>query len=151
MDLHHTKSTLLTISTPTHPPPQGALDGGLAIPHNTKRFVGFDPESKELDTEVLRDHIFGQHVAEYMGEMEEEEPEQYASHFSNYIKQGVSSDDMEDLYAKVHEAIRSNPVRPKKARKAPAEKKVWKAKRLTYEQRKANLKEKIAQLMEGEA
>ena len=46
---------------------QGALDGGLAIPHNTKRFVGYDAEGKELDTEVLRDHIFGQHVAEYMG------------------------------------------------------------------------------------
>lgn len=85
------------------------------------------------------------------GEMEEEEPEQYASHFSQYIKHGISSDEMEDLYAKVHEAIRTNPVKPKKARSKPAEAKRWKPVRLTYEERKANLKARMAQLMEGEA
>ena len=43
---------------PRRRPPQvfaalkGALDGGLDIPHNEKRFVGFDPDSKEFDAEV---------------------------------------------------------------------------------------------------
>ena len=31
---------------------QGALDGGLDIPHNEKRFVGYDPDAKEFDAEV---------------------------------------------------------------------------------------------------
>ncbi len=31
---------------------KGALDGGLDIPHNEKRFVGYDPEAKEFDAEV---------------------------------------------------------------------------------------------------
>ena len=31
---------------------KGALDGGLDIPHNEKRFVGYDPDSKEFDAEV---------------------------------------------------------------------------------------------------
>lgn len=33
---------------------KGASDGGLYIPHNEKRFPGYDPESKELDSEVSR-------------------------------------------------------------------------------------------------
>ena len=31
---------------------KGALDGGLDIPHNEKRFVGYDPDAKEFDAEV---------------------------------------------------------------------------------------------------
>lgn len=50
----------------------------------------------------------------------------------------------------VHEKIRANPVHAKKARSAPKEKKHWKEVALTYEQRKANLKEKLATLMEDE-
>lgn len=45
---------------------QGALDGGLDIPHSDKRFAGFDKEKKELDAEVHRKYIFGGHVAAYM-------------------------------------------------------------------------------------
>merc|ERR1712006_7341 len=45
---------------------EGAADGGLLIPHNEKRFPGFDRESKELDAEVHKEHIMGEHVAEYM-------------------------------------------------------------------------------------
>lgn len=45
---------------------QGALDGGLDIPHSDKRFAGFDKEKKELDPEVHRKYIFGGHVTAYM-------------------------------------------------------------------------------------
>ena len=56
---------------------QGALDGGLDIPHSEKRFVGYSAEDKSLDAETLRKHIYGGHVAEYMEEMQEEAPEKY--------------------------------------------------------------------------
>jgi len=45
---------------------QGALDGGLDIPHSDKRFAGFSKESKQLDPEVHRKYIYGGHVAGYM-------------------------------------------------------------------------------------
>jgi len=54
---------------------KGASDGGLYIPHNDKRFPGYDPETKELDSEVLKKYIHGGHVAEYMESLEEEDDE----------------------------------------------------------------------------
>lgn len=51
----------------------------------------------------------------------------------------------------VHEAIREKPVREKKARTVPAQKgTTWpgKPKRLTYDERKAALKQRLEQLME---
>lgn len=56
---------------------QGALDGGLDIPHSEKRFVGYSADDKSLDADTLRKHIYGGHVAEYMEEMQEEAPEKY--------------------------------------------------------------------------
>src|ERR1700742_5137897 len=54
---------------------KGASDGGIFIPHSEKRFPGYDPESKELDAEILKKYIFGGHVAEYMESLEEEDDE----------------------------------------------------------------------------
>lgn len=45
---------------------QGALDGGIDIPHSDKRFAGFNNDNKQLDPEVHRKYIFGGHVAAYM-------------------------------------------------------------------------------------
>ena len=42
---------------------KGASDGGILIPHNEKRFPGYDPEGKELDSEVLRKYIVRWHCA----------------------------------------------------------------------------------------
>ena len=61
----------------------------------------------------------------------------------------MDPEDLEDLYKEVHAAIRAKPVLPKKARSAPAEKKAWKQKKLTYEERKANLKAKLDMLKGG--
>lgn len=61
---------------------KGASDGGIFIPHSEKRFPGFDPESKELDAEVLKKYIFGGHVAEYMESLEEEDDERFLFSFS---------------------------------------------------------------------
>ena len=54
---------------------KGASDGGIFIPHSEKRFPGYDPESKQLDAEVLKKYIYGGHVAEYMESLEEEDDE----------------------------------------------------------------------------
>jgi len=45
---------------------KGACDGGLSIPHNPKRFAGFDKEKQKLDPEALRKRLFGVHVGEWM-------------------------------------------------------------------------------------
>merc|ERR1712226_1161171 len=123
---------------------KGALDGGLDIPHNEKRFVGYDPSDKALDAEVLRKYIFGGHVQEYMETMEEEEPEKYQSHFAKYVEEGVEPDDLEELYEEVFQKIREDPVHQKKERKAPAEKKRWQTPKSTYAEKKERLKEKLA-------
>jgi large subunit ribosomal protein L5e len=129
---------------------KGALDGGLDVPHSDKRFVGYDPDSKEFDAEILRKYIFGGHVGEYMEEMIEEDPEKYQAHFSEYLKAGVGPEELEDLYTSVHEAIRADPAAQPKARSKPAESKRWKESKLTYEQRKDKLKAKLAELTAGD-
>jgi hypothetical protein len=45
---------------------QGALDGGLDIPHSEKRFAGFKKDDKQLDADIHRKYIYGGHVADYM-------------------------------------------------------------------------------------
>lgn len=125
---------------------KGALDGGLDIPHSDKRFVGYDAEKKEVETDVLREHIMGTHVAEYMTEMQEEEPEQFQSVFSGYIKKGITGEDYEEAVEKTHEAIRERPVHEKKQRSKPSEAKRWKPVKLTYDERKASLKTRLAAL-----
>lgn len=71
---------------------KGAVDGGLNIPHSTKRFPGYDAESKNFNADVHRAHIMGTHVADYMRHLEEEDPEAFKRQFSKYIKLGVNAD-----------------------------------------------------------
>lgn len=54
----------------------------------------------------------------HMQTLMEDEPEKYQTHFSDYIKAGVEPDDIEELYKKVHAAIRADPS-PKKSEKQP--------------------------------
>lgn len=77
---------------------KGAVDGGLNIPHSTKRFPGYDAESKSFNAEVHRNHIFGIHVAEYMRSLEEEDPEAFKRQFSQYIKNGITADAVSFFY-----------------------------------------------------
>ncbi|XP_034247520.1 60S ribosomal protein L5 [Thrips palmi] len=125
---------------------KGAVDGGLNIPHSTKRFPGFDAESKEFNAEVLRQHIFGQHVAEYMRHLSEEDDEAYKRQFALYIKNGINADSIEGLYKKCHEAIRADPVR-KVVVKKEHPKKRWTQKKLTLEQRKAKIAKQKAEFI----
>ncbi|GAB4842015.1 60S ribosomal protein L5 [Ancistrocladus abbreviatus] len=122
---------------------KGALDVGLDIPHSDKRFAGFSKDGKQLDPEVHRKYIYGGHVAAYMRNLMEDEPEKYQTHFSEYIKRGIEADDMEELYKKVHAAIRADPTAKKSEKEPPKKYKRYNLKRLTYEERKARLIERL--------
>lgn len=117
---------------------KGAVDGGMDIPHSEKRFPGYDDEANEFSAEVHKKHIFGGHVAQYMEHLVQEDEEAYKKQFSQYIKKGVNSDSIEEMYKKCHAAIRSNPDR----KKGPAKKinkKRWTDKKLTHAERKAKV------------
>lgn len=73
---------------------KGAVDGGLNIPHSVKRFPGYSAETKTFNAEVHRSHIFGQHVADYMKTLEEEDNEAFKRQFSKYISLGIRADDV---------------------------------------------------------
>ncbi|KMZ61833.1 60S ribosomal protein L5-1 [Zostera marina] len=122
---------------------KGALDGGLDIPHGEKRFAGFSSDGKQLDTEVHRNYIFGGHVAKYMKILMEDEPEKYQTHFSEFIKCGIEADNMEEMYKKVHAAIRADPSPHKSTKQPPKQHKRYNLKKLTYEERKAKLIERL--------
>lgn len=57
---------------------------------STKRFPGYDSESKEFSAEVHRKHILGLNVSEYMSSLMEEDEEAYKKQFSCFIKNGVT-------------------------------------------------------------
>ncbi|ESK88438.1 60s ribosomal protein l5 [Moniliophthora roreri MCA 2997] len=124
---------------------KGASDGGIFIPHNEKRFPGYDPESKELDAEVLKKYIFGGHVAEYMESLEEEDDERFKKQFSTYLTDGIGSEDIEEIYTNAYAAIREDPsFKPtEKSKDWKAESLKYKVPRLTLEQRKQRIAEKI--------
>ncbi|TYH64001.1 hypothetical protein ES332_D07G236300v1 [Gossypium tomentosum] len=126
---------------------KGALDGGVDIPHSEKRFAGFNKDSKQLDPEVHRKYIYGGHVAAYMKQnLMEDEPEKYQSHFSEYIKRGIEPDSIEGMYKKVHAAIRADPEAKKSKKEPPKEHKRYNLKKLSYEERKAKLIDRLKAL-----
>ncbi|MBO1764882.1 hypothetical protein JQN64_27285, partial [Escherichia coli] len=115
---------------------KGSVDGGIEVPHSEKRFPGYDKEAKEFNASVLRDHIMGKHVANYMRELMEEDEDAYKRQFSRFIKCGLTPDELEDIYKKAHASIRADPT-PKPRPEKQVVKKRWNAKRLTYDERKA--------------
>lgn len=129
---------------------KGALDGGLDIPHNEKRFVGYSKDDKKLDAEILRKYIYGGHVQEYMQEMQEEEPEKYEKHFSAFVAAGLDPENIEDMYKEAHAAIRADPSLKKGDRKKPTEVKKWQPAKSTYDERKQRLATKLAALKEAD-
>jgi len=96
---------------------KGACDGGLHVPHSTKRFPGFTAEGgkETYNAKIHRERIFGGHVEKYMKHLEKDQ-EGYKRQFSkwaeNLKKSGVTS--LEKLYTKVHDEIRKNPAAPAK-------------------------------------
>ncbi|KAG6890573.1 hypothetical protein C0992_000581 [Termitomyces sp. T32_za158] len=132
---------------------KGASDGGIFVPHSEKRFPGYDPESKELDAEVLKKYIFGGHVAEYMESLEEEDDERFKKQFSTYLADGVGSEDIEEIYTNAYAAIREDPTfKPtEKTKDWKAESIKYRTSKLSLAQRKANIAAKIEKFQAGGA
>ena len=81
---------------------KGAVDGGVFIPHNTKRFPGYQIEKTaaatgkrgkvlekgktigNYDAKVHRDRIFGIHVQTYMELLKKESKDRYKTQFSKW-------------------------------------------------------------------
>ena len=59
-----------------------------------KCLVGYDQESDELNADVLRKYLFGGHVADYMRLLQDENEEKYKTHFSQFIKAGITPDNV---------------------------------------------------------
>jgi large subunit ribosomal protein L5e len=145
---------------------KGAADGGLHVPHSTKRFPGYVPGEKgakdTYNAKVHRERIFGIHVEKYMKALKDSDKEAYNRQFSKWDaalkKANVTS--LEKLYTKIHEEIRKNPAAPAKKEKKKTEvkytdkkkttiqtaggKKYRKDRRLTLEERKKRVEQKIA-------
>jgi len=130
---------------------KGASDGGLFIPHSEKRFPGYDAESKALDAEVFKKYIYGGHVAEYMESLEEEDDERFKKQFSTYLADGVSSEDIEEIYTNAYATIRDNPkFEPtEKSKDWKAESHKHKVPRRTLDERKQAIQDKIAAFKAG--
>eukprot|EP00761_Pharyngomonas_kirbyi_P011210 gb/GECH01011235.1/.p1 GENE.gb/GECH01011235.1/~~gb/GECH01011235.1/.p1 ORF type:complete len:299 (+),score=59.78 gb/GECH01011235.1/:1-897(+) len=125
---------------------KGAVDGGLNVPHSESRFPGYDREAKSYDAETHRHYIFGGHVADYMRDLKEENPEQYKKVFGRYEREGINADDLESIYSKAHEAIRGDPTIKKATPKNVEElkKKYPQRRKLNLKERKNNIRQKKA-------
>jgi len=124
---------------------KGAVDGGLDIPHSEKRFPGYSAETKKYDPVLHKARIYGQHVADYMRHLKEEDEEVYKKQFGGFSKEGMEADNMEQMYKKAHAAIRANPEHVQAEKKA-VKKKRWNRAKLTDKARKNRIKQKKAHL-----
>lgn len=106
---------------------KGACDGGLAIPHSKNIFPGFQIADKKetFDVKKHKDHIFGMHVQQYMEHIKNDEgADKQKKQFSQWLKCMSTNkvETLENLYKKVHSAIRANPSFKKKEAKKVAPK-----------------------------
>ncbi|KAJ3552333.1 hypothetical protein NM688_g4204 [Phlebia brevispora] len=110
-------------------------------------FPRFDPESKELDAEVLKKHISGGQVAEYPETLDEEDDERFKKQSSTYLADGVNFEEIDEIYTNAHAAIHEDPVvkptEKAKDRKAKSLKHKVKRLTLTLEERKARIAAKM--------
>jgi large subunit ribosomal protein L5e len=126
---------------------KGAVDGGLDIPHSTKRFPGYDNEEDNFDAETHCKYIFGGNVAEYMDKLKEDDEEAYGKQFSQYVKNGVDSESLEAMYEKAHDAIRADPGHAKVVNAKSSEKKQWGKTKLSLAGRKDKIRQKKASFL----
>jgi len=111
---------------------KGACDGGINVPHNTKRFPGYsraqvkqvvnkrgkktdDTERVEanFDAKQHRNRIMGNHVTVYMNQLKKENATKFKDQFSQWDKclTANKAKSCEEVYKKVHAAIIADPSR----------------------------------------
>jgi large subunit ribosomal protein L5e len=127
---------------------KGVVDGGIAVPHKPNRFPGFNKAKGAFNSKILRERIFGGHVANWMkkvADKKKENPDQKVLEFSKFGA-AVKAADLEGLYKKVHEAIRKDPTKRVPRKNNVAGRKNYGTKRLTAKERRANVEKKISAL-----
>lgn len=122
---------------------KGAVDGGMNIPHNEKRFPAYTKE-EGFDPEELKSRILGVHVSDYMNFLLEEDEDAYKRQFANYIKDGIEPDNIEDIYLNAHKKIREDPSFEKKEKAKVKHNTSWRMTKRTYDERKQAVKDKLA-------
>ncbi|XP_063676167.1 large ribosomal subunit protein uL18-like [Bolinopsis microptera] len=124
---------------------KGAVDGGLDIPHSSKRFPGYNMESGDYDAGAHRARILGAHVGSYMQTLLDEDEDAYKRQFAVYKKEGIMPDMIEEMYTKAHAAIRADPVASAKKEKPDDYKpKSYKRQRMSLQQRKGRVAQQKA-------
>lgn len=116
---------------------KGCSDGGLKIPHSPKNFFGYN--NGELNSEELRNRIFGKSVSDFMIHLRENDPTKFKKQFSEYIKLNISPENLEEIYEKAFNEIKSNPEKEIKEKKDYSSFKQYKVKKLTSEERAARV------------
>jgi len=76
---------------------------------------------------------------------------QFARQFGQYIAAGVGPDDIEQMYAGAHKAIRADPEHKKTAKPRPEKQKRWGRKKFTLAQRKDRVRQKLASFQKKKA
>jgi large subunit ribosomal protein L5e len=147
---------------------KGACDGGLDVPHNDRRFPGTAESEDKKDKknkftpnpEKHREYIFGLHVAEYMRALKEKDETAYKKQFSKFLAAKVTADGLEGMYTAAHKGIRADPVKARDGKerghfgvrekakdpKAVYPKKYHKRQRISVEQRKDRIRQKLTAL-----
>lgn len=84
-----------------------------------------------------------------MDALEEDDEEKYKRQFSKYLEDDMTSESLEDMYREAHEQIRADPS-PQPTEKKPNydESKKYKAKKLSRDERKARVNEKLKKIQE---
>jgi large subunit ribosomal protein L5e len=84
-----------------------------------------------------------------MDALEEDDEEKYKRQFSRYLEDDVTSDALEEMYTEAHKKIREDPsFTPTEKKPNYDESKKYKDVKLTREQRKASVAEKLKKIQE---
>ena len=120
---------------------KGACDGGLHIPHSTRKFFGSEKNEEtkkwEFFPESNRDRVLGSHINAYMEALKGDKDaftKQFGKWAETLSKAKVSS--VQDLFKKIHAGIRANPEKVKKAKAAPTPQKYLDAKKTVISTKK---------------
>lgn len=150
---------------------KGATDGGIYIPHSSRKFPGYSKggakKDSKYDAAIHKKRIYGGHIDDYMKLLKKERAEEFKKQFNLWegtLKAaGVAT--VEALFTKVFDEIRKNPdfQKVKKEKKevkyedkrktivVTAKGKYTRARKLTREERKANIAKKSAILKKAAA
>jgi large subunit ribosomal protein L5e len=141
---------------------KGATDGGIHVPHSTRKFAGYSKGASKKDSKydpaVHKKRIYGVHIDEYMKYLNKEKPDAFKTQFSLWessLKENKVAS-VEALFTKIFDEIRKNPdfVKVKKEKKpvkyedkrrsviVTAKGTYTRSRKLTLEERKANIEKK---------